>query len=125
MVRKYIRTYEILFFEVLFLSILLVITIIILLKLGNLDIGAYFEILDLKEIIILIILTLINFIYNFIQLIIIDIFSSFHILLTNLIPQNLVFLFLYNSKNSSISTIFTIVLILIDIFMIHIFVEFI
>ena len=82
--------------------------------------------MDLKEIIILVSLTLIYFIYNLLQLIIIDYFSPFHILLTNLIPENILYVFfLYDYISGTKELIAAIVIFLIDAFMILVYVEFI
>ena len=96
MLIKYIQPYEILFFEGLFLSVLLIITVILY---TNTDIynsaytyfnfKYYYKNLNTEEIVILVSLTLIYFIYNLLQLIIINYFSPFYILLINLIPENL------------------------------------
>ena len=67
-------------------------------------------------------MTIIHFIYNLFQLIIIDIFSPFHILLIDLIPDNIIFIF---SSDNSLNLPIAIVCVIINIFMILIFVEFI
>ena len=62
------------------------------------------------------------FFYNLFQLIIIDIFSPFHILFTDLIPKNIFFLFKTKDTTNLLISLF---LLLIIIFMILLFVEFI
>ena len=121
---KYIKSYEILFFEGLFLSVLLVITLIILIKIGYIqNFWDYYENIELKEIILFVSLILIKFICNIFQLIIIDYFSPFHILLTNKIPERIAFLFIYINKTKTKIFIFDSIIILIYVFVILIFVE--
>ena len=125
MLKKYIQSYEILFFKGLFLSIFLIITLIILIKKEWIySFWNYYEIIDLKEIIILVSMTLIYFIYNLLQLIIIDYFSPYHILLTNLIPEKIFYLFFDDSYETE-QLIVVIVILLIYTFMILVFIEFI
>ena len=123
MFTKYIQSYEILFFEGIFLSSLLIISLIILIKVEYFEFfWGYFDFIDRREIIIFASLTIIHFIYNLFQLIIIDIFSPFHILLIDLIPDNIIFIF---SSDNSLNLPIAIVCVIINIFMILIFVEFI
>ena len=125
MLKKYIQSYEILFFKGLFLSIFLIITLIILIKKEWIySFWNYYEIIDLKEIIILVSMTLVYFIYNLLQLIIIDYFSPYHILLTNLIPEKIFYLFFDDSYETE-QLIVVIVILLIYTFMILVFIEFI
>ena len=121
---KYIQTYEILFFEGLFLSVFLIITLIILImKTEYINFWEYYEYIDPKEIIIFSSLTLLKFIYNILQLIIIDYFSPFHIILTNLIPENIVYFLKTGYETRDL--IAGIVILIIDISMILLYVEFI
>ena len=123
MITKYIKTYEILFFEGLFTSVLLIIAFIILIKTGNVKyFWTYYENIDKKEIIVLIILAFIGFIFGLLKLIIIDIYSPFHILLTDLIPRNLSTIFL---PTDTVTYITTITFTVIYVFILSIFVEFI
>ena len=69
-------------------------------------------------------MTLVYFIYNLLQLIIIDYFSPYHILLTNLIPEKIFYLFFDDSYETE-QLIVVIVILLIYTFMILVFVEFI
>ena len=69
-------------------------------------------------------MTLIYFIYNLLQLIIIDYFSPYHILLTNLIPEKIFYLFFDDSYETE-QLIVVIVILLIYTFMILVFIEFI
>ena len=121
---KYIQTYEILFFEGLFLSVFLIITLIILImKTEYINFWEYYEYIDPKEIIIFSSLILLKFIYNILQLIIIDYFSPFHIILTNLIPENIVYFLKTGYETRDL--IAGIVILIIDISMILLYVEFI
>ena len=123
MLIKYIKTYEILFFEGLFFSVLSITILIILIKIGYInDFWEYYENIDQKEIIIFISLALICFFISLINLIIIDIFSPFHILLTELIPKNMYYIF--NPKNTA-DLIINIVFTILELFIIFVFVEFI
>ena len=106
---KYIQYFEILFFEGLILSILLILTLFIATKFGYLDdFLDYYERINRTTIIIFIILIIIDFIYNSLKLIIINIFSPFQILLTDVIPRN-IFIFLSKEKKNLLSSISTIV----------------
>ena len=121
---KYIQSYEILFFEGLFLSVFLIITLIILImKTEYINFWEYYEYIDIKEIIIFSSLTFLKFIYNILQLIIIDYFSPFHIILTNLIPENIVYFLKTGYETRDL--IAGIVILIIDISMILLYVEFI
>ena len=121
---KYIQSYEILFFEGLFLSVFLIITLIILImKTEYINFWEYYEYIDPKEIIIFSSLTFLKFIYNILQLIIIDYFSPFHIILTNLIPENIVYFLKTGYETRDL--IAGIVILIIDISMILLYVEFI
>ena len=123
MITKYITTYEILFFEGSFSFVLLTITFIILLKIEYAPyFWAYYENIDRKEIIVLIIIAFIGFIFGLLKLIIIDIYSPFHILLTDLIPRNLSTIFL---PTDTVTYITTITFTVIYVFILSIFVEFI
>ena len=123
MITKYITTYEILFFEGSFSFVLLTITFIILLKIEYAPyFWAYYENIDKKEIIVLIIIVFIGFIFGLLKLIIIDIYSHFHILLTDLIPRNLSTIFL---PTDTVTYITTITFTVIYVFILSIFVEFI
>jgi hypothetical protein len=120
---KYIKSYEILFFEGIFFLILIIITLIIFIKLGYLEsFWEYYESIDKKEIIILIIYALICFFIGLLKLIIIDIFSPFHIILTELIPKNMYHIFYHEDiAELLINIVFTIL----EIFVLFVFVEFI
>ena len=120
---KYIKIYEILFFEGLFLSALSIIKFIIMIKVDYVQFfWEYYENIDQKEIIILIILALMGFFISFLNLAIIDAFSPFHILLTELIPKNMFYIFYHeDAKELIINIIFTII----ELFILFVFLEFI
>ena len=65
---------------------------------------------------------IINFIYYLFFLIIIDIFSPFHLILVNFIADSLTF-FYYITSYDFISAIFNIIFISIEIFLILVFIE--
>ena len=120
---KYIKTFEILFYRGLIVSISLIITLIITTKIGKIDnFWDYYENLGTKEIIIFISFVLINFFYYILFLIIIDVFSPFHIVLVNFIAESLTF-FYYIVSYDLLSIIFNIIFISIEIFMILVFIE--
>ena len=120
---KYIKSYEILFFGGLNELILSIITLIITTNIGYIDnFWEFYENLDKKEIIIFIFLTLINFFYNLLILIIIDIFSPFYIFLADFIAQN-IFFFYKIDKLDLLTIIICVVSVLIEIFMILVFIE--
>ena len=123
MMNKYIKTYEILFFEGLFTSVLLIIAYIILLKIKYSNFfWLYYQNIDTKEIFILIILALMGFFFSLVKLIIIDIFSPSYILITELIPRNLSNIFGPSDIKKYITTsVFTVLY----LFIFFIFVEFI
>ena len=94
MLIKYIKSYEILFFEGLIILVLSIITLITAIKIGYINnFWDYYENIDKIEIIIFISLALINFISGILMLIIIDIFSPFYILLADYV-QDLIYFFI-------------------------------
>ena len=123
MLIKYIKSYEILSFEGLIVLTLSIITLIIAIKIGYIDnFWNYYENIDIKEIIILISLTLIQFICGTLSLIIIDIFSPFYALLTDNV-QDLIYFFYTLSEFKLFTIISTIVFLIIYIIMVLIFIE--
>ena len=120
---KYIKSYEIVFYQGLCLLVLSIITLIITTKIGSIDIfWDYWEQKDTKEIIIFVSLTLINFIINILFLIIIDIFTPFHIILVDLFPES-IFLLLSIDEFDLLPAIFTVIIFIIEVFMILVFIE--
>ena len=123
MLKKFIKSYEILFFRGIIVTVLLIITLIITTKIGKIDNFLDFcENSGAKEIIIFISMIIINFIYYLFFLIIIDIFSPFHLILVNFIADSLTF-FYYITSYDFISAIFNIIFISIEIFLILVFIE--
>ena len=123
--KKYIKSYEILFFQGIFEFILGVITLIITTKIGKVDIFFDFiHSLDGKEIAILIALIIDQFIVYSIQITIIDIFSPFHVFLLNILKEFILFFLSIDRYNSNLKVIIsTIVSIIICLIMILIFIE--
>ena len=123
MLIKYIKSYEILFFGGLIILALSIISLIIAIKIGYIDnFRNYYENIDKIEVIIFISLSLINFIYGILLLIIIDIFSPFYILLADKV-ENLIYFFYTLNENDLSFTLFYIVFLIIYIFMVLVFIE--
>ena len=123
MLIKYIKPYEILFIKGVTVSILSIITLIITTKIGKVDnYWDYVQNLDSKEIIIFIGLVLINFIDILLIILIIYIFSPYHILLTDFV-SDIINYFLDIGNTDALTAIFVILFLLIDIFMILVFIE--
>ena len=123
MLIKYIKSYEILFFEGLIALLLSIISLIIAIKIGYIDnFWNYYENIDTKEIMIFVSLSLINFIYGILALIIIDIFSPFYFLLADYV-DNLIYFFYTLNEMNLFTILFSIVILIIYIFMVLIFIE--
>ena len=123
MLIKYIKSYEILFFGGLIILALSIISLIIAIKIGYIDnFRNYYENIDKIEVIIFISLSLINFIYGILLLIIIDIFSPFYMLLADKV-ENLIYFFYTLNENDLSFTLFYIVFLIIYIFMVLVFIE--
>ena len=125
--KKYMKSYQILFFQGIFEFILGVITLIITTKFDRLD-NFYAFIhslyLDGKEIGIFIALIIDQFLIYSIQITIIDIFSPFHVFLLNILKEFILFFFMIDKYNSNLKVIIsTIVSIIICLIMILIFIE--
>ena len=121
--KKYIKSYEILFIEGIIEFILGVITLVITTSMDVLD--NYYEFIkqiDTNEIHILFYLTSIQFLLYTVQIIIIDLFSPFHVFLLKIITEFILFFGFYENINiwESILIIFCI---FICIFMILVFIE--
>ena len=123
--KKYIKSYEILFIEGIIEFILGVITLTITTKTGILDnYYDFIEQVDKYEINLFIILTFIQFLLYSFEMIIIDIFSPFHVFLVNVIRECIIFFIFFDTDNLA-GSIFVAILIFICIFMILVFIEFI
>ena len=125
MYKKYIKAYEILFFQGIIETILGVITLIITTKIGKIDnFFDFIRSLDGKEIGIFIALIVNQFIVYSIQITVIDIFSPFHVFLLNILEEFFLFFFMIKSYNSNLKLIITnIVCIIICLVLILIFIE--
>ena len=124
MIKKYIITYEIMFYEGIIELILYIITLIITtIYFKNIDnFWDYYNNLDTKEILIFISLTIVQFIYNLSGFIVIDKFSPFYVLLLYMTAELIKYIFYFDIdylRESIISIIITIICLL----MILIFVE--
>ena len=121
--KKYIKSYEILFIEGIIEFILGIITLVITTSIGVLDnYYDFIEQLDKNELTILFFLTLIQFLLYTFQIIIIDLFSPFHVFLLKIITEFILFFGFYENINvwTSILIVFCI---FICIFMILVFIE--
>ena len=95
---KYIKSYEILFFDGLIELTLSIITLIITTNIGNIDnFWDYYQQLDLKEILIFFSIAIFYFIFTSLVLTVIDIFSPFHVFLLNNLSE--VIIEFYNISN--------------------------
>ena len=121
--KKYIVSYEILFIEGIIELILGIITLIITTNIGAIDnFMDFIEQIDAKEIMLLIVLTLIQFLLYLIEIIIIDMFSPFHIILINIIRDYILF-FANFDKVSLFVSIYVTICICVCVFMILVFTE--
>ena len=123
MLKKYIKSYEILPFEGLIELILGIITLIITTNIGYLDnFNDFIYNLNIKEIFLLILLIVCNFAFYLIEAIIIDIFSPFHVFLIRILLQ-IIYNFINLKENDLITFIITIIFTLICLFTILVFIE--
>ena len=121
--KKYIISYEILFIEGLIEFILGIITLIITTNIGAIDnFWDFIDQIDTSEIIFLIVLTLIQFLLYLVEIIIIDMFSPFHILLINIIREYIIF-FIFFDRNELTTSIYCTLGICFCIFMFLVFTE--
>jgi hypothetical protein len=123
MIKKYIISYEIMFYEGIIELILSIITSIIVISIGYIDnFMDYYNNIDAKEIIIFILMTILNFIYTLSFFIAIDKFSPFYALLLYVSGELIKYILHFDSyylRKSIISIIISIICLL----MILIFVE--
>ena len=121
--KKYIVSYEILFYRGLIELILSIITLIITTKCGFIDsFWQFVDEIDSTEIFIIISLIFINFVYYSLILIIIDFFSPFHIFLLGILSEFILYFFLIDKFEIYI-LIIGIIFIGISLFTILIFIE--
>ena len=122
MLNKFIKSYALLFYEGLIELTFGIITLIILNKYNMDNFNDFLNDLDTKEIIIYISLTLLKFLYNFAIISIINLFSPFHVILTDILSE-LIKYFIDLSEKDVITSILTIIFILICLFAILVFTE--
>ena len=121
--KKLIISYEILFFEGLFDFLFGIITLIITTKIGVLDnFWDFIDQIDKKEILLIIAITVVQFLLYSIEMVIIDMFSPFHILLINIIREYILY-FVYFEPALIFEPIYVCVGICFSIFMILVFIE--
>ena len=122
MVKKFIKSYEILFFQGIIESILGIITLIIMTKYDYIDnYWKFIEKLDKKEIIIIILIILGRFLFHSMIMIIIDIFSPFYVFLVFVIGE--ITFFSVSMKNDPIIIISSIIFFSVSLFTILVFIE--
>ena len=123
--KKYIKAYEILFFQGIIEFILGLITLIVTTKIDEVD--NFFDFirdLDGKEIGLFISFIVLHFLVYTIIITIVDIFSPFHVFLMNILKEFILSFFMDRRNESSIKlTILTLVCIIICLIMILIFIE--
>ena len=123
MINKYIKYHEIMFYEGIIELILSIITLIITTNIGYLDnFWDYYNNLDSKEILIIILLMIFLFIYNFMKFKIIEIYLPYHILLLTTLYILIMHFINFDTSNIIVSIV-ALILILICFIMILIFVE--
>ena len=123
MVKKYIQSYEIMFYEGLIESVLSIITIIITTNNGYLDdFYDYYNNLDSKEITIFIFLIIFQFAYNLVKFIVIQRYTQYHHLLLSTLYM-LVTLLIGFDSDKILFSIVSLILIIICLTMILIFLE--
>ena len=123
MLIKYIKSYEILFLEGIIELFLSIITLIITTNIGHIDnFWDYWENLDANEIIIFFGLTLIYFLDYTLILFVLDIFTPFHVFLISIISEIILFFYKINEMKIIIAFL-SIILIILDTFMILVFIE--
>ena len=124
MIKKFIKSYSILFFQGLIELILGIITLVIATYYFQFDsFRTYFEDIDGREIFIAITLIFTNFITFLTIYIVIDLFTPFHIFLENILTGTIIGCFDGTLNSDTITTITYLSFILIAIFMILIFIE--
>ena len=120
---KFIKCYEILFYEGLIELPLSIIILIITTKIGYIDnFWDYYEQLDSNEVIIFIFITIINFIISLSMCVVDDIFSPFHVFLITILSE-LILAFINISESDIKISIISIILYIIILLMILIFIE--
>ena len=125
MIKKFIKSYEILFFQGLIESIIGIIMLTITTKYyPKLDsFNMYIENIEGKEIFVFISLIFINFVTFVTIFIIIDIFTPFHIFLLNILSGIIIAFFDETFHNKFYIIIIYVAFIIISIFMILVFIE--
>ena len=124
MLKKFIKSYEILFYQGIIELLLVIITLIITTNIGYLDnFYDFINTVDKKEVLIYILLIINEFAYNSIAIIIIDMLSPFHIFLLIVFSELINYFFYLNEEGNILISIISIVFILICIFMCLVFIE--
>ena len=122
MIKKYIKSYEILFYQGIFETIIGIITLIVTTKIGYLDnFWDYYEKLNIREVSLFILLIVSNFASNLIIFIVIDLFSPFHSFLITML-NDLAFYF-FNTDDAIYIITIKIVLFIICFIMILVYIE--
>ena len=122
MIKKYIKSYEILFYQGIFETIIGIITLIVTTKIGYLDnFWDYYEKLNIREVSLFILLIVSNFASNLIIFIVIDLFTPFHSFLITML-NDLAFYF-FNTDDAIYIITIKIVLFIICFIMVLVYIE--
>ena len=125
MMKKFIKSFEILFYEGIFESIIGIILLIITTKIRKIDIYFdYYNSLNIKEIFVFISLILCNFATYLIKIIVVDLFSPFYAFLINILALCIFFLIgMKSNQNSLVVSIISMISIIIALIMILVYIE--
>ena len=125
MMKKFIKSFEILFYEGIFESIIGIILLIIATKIRKIDIYFdYYNGLNIKEIFVFISLILCNFATYLIKIIVVDLFSPFYAFLINILALCIFFLIgMKSNQNSLVVSIISMISIIIALIMILVYIE--
>ena len=122
MVKKFIKSFEILFYEGIFETVIGIITLIITTKIGKIDnFWDYYNNINSIEVIIFISLIISNFATFLIKLIVIDLFSPFYGFLITMLSEIISFLFGMSFKDSI--SIIALVFFILGLFLVLIYIE--
>ena len=123
MMKKYIISYEIMFYQGLIELVLSIIIFIIAKNIGYLyNFSDYYNVIDATEIIVYISLTFVQFIYGLSSFILIEKYSQFYVLLLFMFAE-LIYYFHYSVVEGALLSILSTIIIIVCFLTILIFVE--